>query len=103
MLHFLKLLSESILVKDSRNLNLVEYWSKTQKPQISSSNTKPFCLESKASFIYILKTTYFILQNMCGSLHTSSSVVHKSTVNIQKLRGLLQYYGLVKIHLKSFI
>ena len=39
---------------------------------------------------------------MCGSLHTSSSVVHKSIVNIQKLRGLLQYYGLVKNTFKNF-
>ena len=33
--------------------------------------------------IFILKTIYFILQNMFRSLHTSSSVVQiKSTVNI---------------------
>ena len=33
--------------------------------------------------VFILKTIYFILQNMFRSLHTSSSVVQiKSTVNI---------------------
>ena len=37
----------------------------------------------------ILKTIYFILQNMFRSLHTSSSVVHiKSTVNVQIIKGL---------------
>ena len=37
--------------------------------------------------IFILKTIYFILQNMFQSLYTSSSVVHiKSTVNIEMIR-----------------
>ena len=39
---------------------------------------------NKTVSIFILKTIYFILQNMFRSLHTSSSVVQiKSTVNIQ--------------------
>ena len=38
---------------------------------------------NKTVSIFILKTIYFILQNMFRSLHTSSSVVQiKSTVNI---------------------
>ena len=42
---------------------------------------------NKTVSIFILKTIYFILQNMFRSLHTSSSVVHiKSTVNIQIIR-----------------
>ena len=42
---------------------------------------------NKTVSIFILKTIYFILQNMLRSLHTSSSVVHiKSTVNTQIIR-----------------
>ena len=42
---------------------------------------------NKTVSIFILKTIYFILQNMFRSLHTSSSVVQiKSTVNIQIIR-----------------
>ena len=59
----------------------------------------------------ILKTIYFILQNMFRSLHTSLSVVHiKSTVNVQIIKGLLQCYSIVKntftfknFHLTIFI
>ena len=50
--------------------------------------------------IFILKTIYFILQNMFRSLHTSSSVVHiKSTVNIQIIRVC---YSIIKIQFKNF-
>ena len=52
---------------------------------------------------FILKTIYFILQNMFRSLHTSYSVVQiKSTVNIQIIRGLLQCYSIVKNTFKHF-
>ena len=44
---------------------------------------------NKTVNIFIVKTIYFILQNMFRSLHTSSSVVHiKSTVNVQIIEGL---------------
>ena len=53
--------------------------------------------------IFILKTIYFILQNMFQSLHTSSSVVHiKSTVNVLMIKGLLQCYSIVKNTFKNF-
>ena len=55
----------------------------------------------EAVSIFILKTIYFILQNMFPSLDTRSSVVHsKSTVIIQRKKGSLQCYSIVKIHLK---
>ena len=40
---------------------------------------------------------------MFPSLHTSSSVIHiKSTVNAQIIKGLLQYYSIVKNTFKNF-
>ena len=55
-------------------------------------------------FIFILKTVFFILQNMFWSLHTSSAVAHmKSTLNIQIIIGLLQCFSVVKsIFKKNF-
>ena len=51
--------------------------------------------------IFILKTIYFILQNMFRSLHTSSSVVHiKSTVNIQIIRVCYNVTVSLKCNLK---
>ena len=52
-----------------------------------SNNLEILKVYIKIDNIFILKTIYFILQNMFRSLHTSSSVVHiKSTVNIQIIR-----------------
>ena len=54
--------------------------------------------------IFILKTIYFILQNMFRSLHTSSSVVQiKSTVNIQIIRVCYNVTVSLKYNLKTFI
>ena len=48
-------------------------------------------------YIFVLKTIYFILQNIFWNLHTLSSVVHiKSAVNIQIIKGLLQCYSINK-------
>ena len=53
--------------------------------------------------MFILKTIYFVLQNMFWSLHTSSLVVHiKGTVNIQIIRGLLKCYSIAKNTFKNF-
>ena len=53
--------------------------------------------------IFILKTIYFILQNIFQSLHTSLPVVRiKSTVNIQIIKGLLQCYSIAKNTFKNF-
>ena len=58
----------------------------------------------KTVCIFILKTMYFILQNMFQSLHTSSSVVHiKSTVNIQTIRVCYNVTISIKYNLKTFI
>ena len=58
---------------------------------------------NKTVSVFILKTIYFIVQNMFRSLHTSSSVVHiKSTVNIQMIKGLLKCYSIVKNTFKNF-
>ena len=59
---------------------------------------------NKTVSIFILKTIYFILQNMFRSLHTSSSVVHiKSTVNIQIIRVCYNVTVSLKYNLKTFI
>ena len=56
-----------------------------------------------SKLIFILKT-YFILQNMFRSLHTSSSVVHiKTTVNIQIIRVCYNVTVSLKYNLKTFI
>ena len=56
-----------------------------------------------SELIFILKT-YFILQNMFRSLHTSSSVVQiKSTVNIQIIRVCYNVTVSLKYNLKTFI
>ena len=58
----------------------------------------------KTVCIFILKTMYFILQNMFQSLHTSSSVVHiKSTVNIQIMKVSDNVTISIKYNLKTFI
>ena len=50
-------------------------------------------------YIYICMSTYLYLY----LYSISSSVVHiKSTVNIQIIRGLLQYYSIVQNKLKNF-
>ena len=60
--------------------------------------------DSAWNSIFILKTIYFIIQNMFSSLHTSSSVVHiKSIVNIQIIRGLIQCYSIVKNTFKKLL
>ena len=54
--------------------------------------------------IFILKTIYFILQNMFQSLHTPSLVVHiKSTANIQIIRVCYNGTVSLKCNLKTFI
>ena len=59
---------------------------------------------NKTVSIFILKTIYFILQNMFRSLHTSSSVVQiKSTVNIQIIRVCYNVTVSLKYNLKTFI
>ena len=56
-----------------------------------------------SELIFILKT-YFILQNMFRSLHTSSSVVQiKSTVNIQIIRVCYNVKVSLRYNLKTFI
>ena len=61
-----------------------------------------FC--EKLKLFFILKTIYFILQNMFRSLHASSSVVHtKSTVNIQIIRVFYNVTVSLKYNLKTFI
>ena len=72
---------------------------------IEHSNTKPNERHSnKTVSIFILKTIYFILQNMFRSLHTSSTVVHiKSTVNIQIIRVCYNVTVSLKCNLKTFI
>ena len=61
-------------------------------------------LTDKALSIFILKTIYFILQNIFRSIHTSSSVVHiKSTVNIQIIRVCYNVTVSLKCNLKTFI
>ena len=56
-----------------------------------------------SELIFILKT-YFILQNMFRSLHTSSSVVRiKSTVNIPIIRVCYNVTVSLKYNLKTFI
>ena len=61
-------------------------------------------LTDKALSIFILKTIYFILQNIFRSIHTSSSVVHiKSTVNIQIIRVCYNVTVSLKCSLKTFI
>ena len=58
---------------------------------------------NKTVSIFILKTIFFILQNMFRSLHTSSSVKQiKSTVNIQMVKGFLKCYSIVKDTFKNF-
>ena len=70
------------------------------KSVITSISWKPGGTKEKVS-IFILKTIYFILQNMFRSLHTWSSVVHsKSTVIIQVKKGCYNVTVLLKIHLK---
>ena len=72
----------------------------SQRDSIIFSNERD---SNKIVSIFILKTIYFILQNMFRSLHTSSSVLHiKSTVNIQIIKGLLQCYSIVKNTFKNF-
>ena len=59
---------------------------------------------NKTVSIFILKTIYFILQNMFQSLHTSSSVVQiKSTVNIQIIRVCYNVTVSLKYNSKTFI
>ena len=59
---------------------------------------------NKSVSIFILKTIYFILQNMFQSLHTSSSVVHiKCTVNIKIIRISYDVTVSLKYIIKTFI
>ena len=53
--------------------------------------------KKKIARIFILKTIYFISQNMLRSLPISSSVVHiKSAANILIIKGLLKCLSIVK-------
>ena len=68
-----------------------------------SNNLEILKVYIKIDNIFILKTIYFILQNMFRSLHTSSSVVHiKSTANIQ-IRVCYNVTLSLKYNLKTFI
>ena len=69
-----------------------------------SNNLEILKVYIKIDNIFILKTIYFILQNMFLSLHTSSSVVHiKSTANIQIIRVCYNVTVSLKYNLKTFI
>ena len=69
-----------------------------------SNNLEILKVYRKIDNIFILKTIYFILQNMFRSLHTSSSVVQiKSTVNIQIIRVCYNVTVSLKYNLKTFI
>ena len=54
---------------------------------------------NKTVSIFILKTVYFVLQNMFQSLRTSSVVHIKSTVNIQMKKVCYSVTISLKIHL----
>ena len=80
----------------SENLLAIEI----KKIKVKMNNERD---SNKTVSIFILKTIFFILQNMFRSLHTSSSVKQiKSTVNIQMVKGFLKCYSIFKDTFKNF-
>ena len=117
---------ESFRRNKNVKLDLSNYATKTDLKNVAHVDTSSFVLKTNlanfktevdklgidklvpvpvdlSKLIFILKT-YFILQNMFRSLHTSSSVVQiKSTVNIQIIRVCYNVTVSLKYNLKTFI